>query len=187
MDDLVSRPTDEQLRRFRALTPAERYRWLSSLLRTTHALANETTRASWRERKQAAGTGFVAIVAALVRALDRADFEAAAAAIEPSAVYEKDGITHSGVAAIVASYRASHERAVATLDRIVYRSSFEAIAPGIVRVSFEDHIEVGELRHRYRCEQEMTVGRSRRVERIVHRELEGERAALDAFLSHASV
>jgi hypothetical protein len=29
----------------------------------------------------------------------------------------------------------------------------------------------------------MTVGPSKRVERIVHRELEGERAALDAFLA----
>lgn len=83
---------------------------------------------------------------------------------------------------IVASYRAAHERAVSTLDGIVYRSSLEAIAPGTVRVRFEDIIEVGGRTHRYRCVQEMSVGRSKRVERIVHGELEGERAALEAFL-----
>lgn len=182
MSELVSRPSEEQLRSFRALSMAERYAWLTSVLRTTHRLATDETRAKWRARKQAQG-GFVASALALVRALDGADFEAAVAAIHSSAVYVKGEETICGAATIIASYRASHERAVATLDRIVYRSSFEVIAPGTVRVRFEDHIEVGTRTHRYRCEQDMTVGRSKRVERIVHRELEGERAALDAFLA----
>jgi hypothetical protein len=120
------------------------------------------TRASWRERKQTSGAGFVAKVAVLVRALDHADFEAAEAALDPGAVYEKDGVSITGGPAIVASYHPSRT----------------------VRVHFEDHIEVDGRRHCYRCEQEMMVGRSKRVERIVHHELSGEREALEAFLAH---
>lgn len=181
MNELVSRPTDDQIRRFRALSMVERYAWLSNLLHTTHSLATDETRASWRARKHAS-SGFVSKVAALVRALDAANFAAATETIAPHAVYEKDGETLEGVSAIIASYRASHDRAIATLDRIEYRSSYEVLAPGIVRVRFEDRIELRGRKHRFHCEQDMSVGRSKLVERIVHRELDGERAALDAFL-----
>jgi len=143
MAELISRPTDEQLRRFRALSVVERYSWLTSMLRTTYALATDATRTRWRETKQAIGTDFVANVAVLVRALDSADFESAEAALDAAATYEKDGATIVGAPAIAASYRASHERATATLARIVYRSRLEPIAPGKVRVCFEDRIEVG--------------------------------------------
>lgn len=122
-------------------------------------------------------------VPALVDALDRADFEAAAALIAPDAIYEKDGETITGASAIVASYRASHERATSTLDRIVYRSSCREIGAGTFRVAFEDHIELDGRAHCFRCEQDMSVGPSKLVERIVHRELDGERAALEVFLS----
>ncbi len=181
--DLSVRPTVEQVARFRALTPAERYAWLANVLRTVHALAPREAQARWRALKQAQSGGFLSIVCALARALDRAEFESAARCLNAECVYESPTGVLRGVEPIVASYLESHARATQRLDRIRYQSRVEGTAPGVAVITYEDHIQHRGRSHVYRCRQEVSVGRSRLVERIVHHEIEDEQRRLDLFLA----
>ena len=48
---LVSRPTPDQLARFAALTPEQRFHWLVDTLSLCYELATPDARAAWREHK----------------------------------------------------------------------------------------------------------------------------------------
>lgn len=183
----ASVPTRDQCDRFRALSPAERFRWFAGLLRTTHGLASARARDRWRSIKQAQSGGFLSIISSLVRSLDRAEFDVAANCLSASCTYEIRGEVVEGTGAVVHTYATNHAWAVRTLDRLRYRSRVEGTAPGVAIVTFEDHIEHQGKRHLYRCEQQMSVGRSKLVERILHRELDGEREALARFFESVGV
>ncbi|MBX3196674.1 MAG: hypothetical protein KF894_00855 [Labilithrix sp.] len=185
--DLTVRPTPDQLQRFRALTPAERYRWYVGVLTTTHQLATPEAKERWRALKQAQGGGFLAVVSAFAAALDRADFEGASRCLSAACTYEIGEAVVEGVDAIVDAYSANHRRATRAVERIRYRSSVEGTAPGVAVVTFEDRLEHRGQRHRYRCRQEMHVGRSKLVERIVHQEVDTERQALETFFASVGI
>ncbi len=184
---IVVEPTADQVERFRRLSPAERYQWYVGVLRTTHGLATSEARERWRAVKQAQSGGFLSVVSAFVWALDRADFEEAARWVSSECIYDTGRAELTGVETILGSYSANHGWATRTFERIRYRSHVEGEAPGVAVVTFEDHTEHRGLAHRYRCQQEMHVGRSRLVERIVHREIEGQREALNAFFEKVGV
>ncbi len=78
---------------------------------------------------------------------------------------------------VVSAYATSHAWEAGAIERVRRRSRIEAVGPGVVRVEHRGQT------HRYQCQQEMTVGRSKRVERIVHREVDGQRPALDALFA----
>ncbi len=186
--DLAVRPTADQVRRFRSLTASERYAWLASMLETMHSLASADTKAQWRRMKHAQSGGFLSVANTFATALDRAAFDAALGCLTADCSYDSDrGTTLSGPERIIGSYRDNHAWASRTIERVRYRSHVEGIAPGTARIVFEDLLEHRGLSHRYRCAQDVSVGGSRLIERIIHRELEGERPALEAFLARAGI
>jgi len=185
--DLSVRPTPDQERRFRALSMSERYAWLASMLQTMHSLATDETRAQWRAMKEAQSGGFLSVAHAFARALGRAVFDEAARCLSPAIRYESSDGTMSGVERIVASYRDNHRWFLQHIDRVHQRSHVEALAPGVARITFEDRLEHRGLSHVYRCVDEVSVGRSKFIECIVHSEIDGEREALEEFFVRAKI
>ena len=121
------------------------------------------------------------VVARFARALDREDYDQAAACLHPDCVYSIRGDTHCGAAAIVDSYRGNGDTAAEVFDSIEYGSELSPEAGGWVSVRFRDRIthEGESLEHQ--CEQRMHVGTERLIDTIEHRDLPGERERLDEF------
>lgn len=128
------------------------------------------------------------VVARLAQALDADDFTGARACLEDDCVYVGLDETSSGSDAIVASYADASAWAHRTFDEVRYASEVGPGEGAIVPVTFTDYLhKAGGRWHRYRCRQEFTVGASGRVVRIAHRELPGEREALDAYFRECGV
>ena len=124
----------------------------------------------------------------LARILDADDFPAARALLADGCVYEARRETLRGPDAIVDSYRAASEWALRTFDEVRYESAVESVSGGTARVTFVDYLlKAGHGWHRYRCQQELTVGSDGRIVHIVHREMPGEREALEAFFEACGV
>jgi len=147
---------------------------------------------SWSGPGQgSSGTSADAVRAAarrLARLLDEDDFPAARALLPDECVYDTARETLRGPEAIVESYRAASGWARRTFDEVRYESEVESVSGGTARVTFVDYLlKVGHGWHRYRCQQEFTVRADGRVAQIVHRELSGEREALEAFFAACGV
>jgi hypothetical protein len=185
--ELGTRPTADQLARFRTLSPSARYAWLASMLELMHGLATDETRLRWRALRQAESGGFLGVATGFARALDHGDFQSAARCLSSECVYQFNGKRHRGVEAVIGAYRENHTWAERTLERVEYRSHVEGLRPGDALVTFEDRIEHRGQRHLYRCQQELSVGRSRLIETITNREMAGERASLAVFFDSIGV
>jgi hypothetical protein len=122
------------------------------------------------------------VVSRLARLLDTDDFEAAAALIAPGCEYRARSETLVGRDAIVASYAASSRWAREHQIAVSYSSEIEPATGDEVPVLFIDDLVHLDRRHRYRCRQRFRVGDGGLVDRIVHEEIMGERAALEEFL-----
>lgn len=187
MIDLPSRPTQEQLARFRALTMSERYDWLAAMLTTVHTLSTPEARASWRRIKEAQSSGFLSVAHAFARHLEAGRHEALGELLADVCVYHTGAHALEGPAAIVESYELAHRWARDHLEGVRYRSSVAALLPGVARITFEEHLEHGGESHVYRCQEQVLVAGNGRIERIEHIELAGEREALDRFLERVGV
>lgn len=185
--DLAVRPTPEQVRRFRALDESERYAWLASMLQTMHSLATIETKAQWRMMKEARSGGFLSTACAFARAIDRANFDLGADCLSKDCRYESVTLALTGPERIITSYREAHDWALRKFDRIRYRSRVLGIGAGVASISFDTLVDHRGVSYVYRWAQEVSIGRSRLIERIVHCELDGERAAFDAFLARAAI
>ncbi len=120
----------------------------------------------------------------LAHLLDADDFSAARALLADDCVYETGSETLRGPDEILASYAGASARARRTFDEVRYESEVESVAGATACVTFTDYLlKAGHRWHRYRCRQELTVGADGRIVRIVHRELPGERQALQAFFA----
>jgi hypothetical protein len=129
-----------------------------------------------------------AVVARLAQALDADDFTGARACLEDDCVYVGLDETWRGSDAIVASYADASTWAHRTFDEVRYASEVGAAEGATVPVTFTDYLlKAGGRWHRYRCRQEFTVGGAGRIVRIEHRELPGEREALDAYFRECGV
>ncbi|MCH7493152.1 nuclear transport factor 2 family protein [bacterium] len=123
---------------------------------------------------------------AFANALDAEDHAAAAGMLAQECVYEVRGETHRGPDAIAASYAAAAGRASA-LEGVRYESHVEAAADGAATVRFLDHLSHGGQSHTHSCLQRLTFAADGGIVRIVHIELPGESAALQAFFARAGV
>ena len=129
-----------------------------------------------------------AIVAGLVCALDADDFPAARAFLAGDCVYETGSETRQGPDAILASCAAASAWARRAFDDVRYASEVGPASGATAAVTFTDYLlKAGGRWHRHRCRQEFTVGAGGRIVRIVHRELPGEREALEAYFRECGI
>lgn len=128
------------------------------------------------------------VIERLARALDADDFEAAGALLADGCVYEAgDGAKH-GPEAVRSAYAAASAWARRAFDDVRYESAVENVIGPTGTVCFTDYVlKAGGRWHRHRCRQEFTVDGNGRIARIVHREIEGEREALDAYLRECGI
>lgn len=129
-----------------------------------------------------------AIVRRLAEALDADDFAAARTLLEDDCVYVGATGTFEGPEAIIGSYAEASAWARRTLDDVRYESETGPADGATVPVTYTDYLlKAGGRWHRYRCRQDVTVGVGGRIARIVHRELPGEREALDAYFRESGI
>src|SRR5262245_40037554 len=137
------------------------------------------------------GSGSSAIeatAAALARALDAEDFDTARPLLAADCVYETGAATLHGPDPILASYAQASTWARRTFDEVRYASDVDPADGDTVTVTYTDYLlKAGGRWHRYRCQQVLTVGPEARITRIVHRELPGEREALEAYFRECGV
>ncbi len=67
------------------------------------------------------------------------------------------------------------------LDRVDFSSAVDSESPNSARVTFFDHLRLGSEVHRYTCQQVLTTNENGRIKRIMHVDLAGEEARLEAF------
>ena len=121
------------------------------------------------------------IAAAFARALDADDFVAAQAMIGKGCRYRLQRETIEGPLAIIHSYMENARRARDMFDEVVYRSIVEE-REGAFVIRYTDRIRCGDEWHEYVCEQHLEI-ESAKIVAIEHRELEGEREKLTAFVT----
>lgn len=130
----------------------------------------------------------LAIVQRLAAALDADDFISARALLADQCLYLGATETRRGAEEIIASYADASAWAHRTFDEVRYASEVGPAAGTTVPVFFTDYLfKAGGRWHRYRCRQDFTVGAGGRIARIVHRDLPGEREALDAFFQENGI
>ena len=127
------------------------------------------------------------VIERFAAALDRDDFDAAAALLRDDCRYESPIGPIIGAQPIIDSYRSASEWARTHLDEIIYESRcrLESADRGIVL--FVDHLRHNGRTHSYRCQQIVTVDAAGQITRIEHDELPGEREAVDVFLRGVGV
>ena len=113
-------------------------------------------------------------------ALDREDWATARAFLAEHCAYQCGTERVHGPEAILASYRESAAWGRQNLESVRYESAVREGTRGFV-ITYTDVIEHRGAGHRYRCEQRVLVGDDGLVAHIEHRELPGEKEALDAY------
>jgi hypothetical protein len=184
--ELSTRPTADQISRFRSLTTEERFDWLMNTLALCHDLATPATREAWSERKQAGSATALRYAWLYAKALDRSDYEGARGALSPDCRFSFRGREIIGPDAIVQIFVDNDRSARAQLDRIAFRSRLRLLEPGLVGVELVDELYKGDRRHLYRSEQHLTVRRGRIVV-IEQIEREEERTKLAEFFASLGV
>lgn len=122
----------------------------------------------------------------LAAALDRCDFDEAAAHLSPDCHYRIGSEELVGPDAIIASYRESAEWGRRTLDQVVYESQVTQ-GPGGPSVLYIDGLTHHGQTCEYRCRQHFMLNDAGQVVHILHEELPGEREKLDAFFAKVGV
>lgn len=80
------------------------------------------------------------------------------------------------------SYRSSASWARQHLDQVQYASQVIPRGDTVFSILFTDTIRMGRVRHTYSCTQRVELDADQRIFRITHRELPGQKCALDLFL-----
>lgn len=119
--------------------------------------------------------------------LDRRRYDDLASLLDKDCVYEFRGGTIQGVKTIIETYRANTEWGFGVFDRIEFESEIVSQSGASANVRFSDHLFLGDAEHRHVCEQTVTIDDTGRIIRIVHRDLEGEIEALNAFMQKCGV
>jgi limonene-1,2-epoxide hydrolase len=128
----------------------------------------------------------IALAEQFARALDREDYDEAARLLAPDCEYLSPKETLVSTQAIVASYREAGDWVKANIDAVAYESSVRSEGSDAV-VTFVDRLTHAGQSHTYACEQVLSFASDGAIRRIVHRELPGQREAVDAFLGRAGV
>lgn len=180
--DLSSRPTADQISRFRSLTIEQRFDWLMSTLALCHDMATPATREAWSERKQAGSATALRFAWVYAKAIERGDYDVAKESLSPDCRFSFRGNEIVGPDAILQIFADNERSTRAQLDRLAFRSRLRLLEPGLVGVELIDELCKGDRRHLYRSEQRVTVRRGRIVV-IEQIEREDERTMLAEFFA----
>ena len=123
----------------------------------------------------------------LATALDREDYIAVTGLLSPRCAYRIRSSVFTGPEAIIDSYRTNGAWAAEALDSIEYESRVEPVAAGGALITFVDKIRHRGEEHVHMCQQAVGVDESGLIGSIEHRDLPGEREALESFFSRMGV
>ncbi len=131
------------------------------------------------------------VAQAFADALDQNDFDRAASLLSVDCRYDTRSTPGAGMligaSAIINSYRWHDQRARTAFDRVDYLSEVEEVDGSAALVRFTDDLEKDGERHTYSCYQRLSIGASGQITAIAQQEIEGQRAALDAFTKRVGV
>jgi hypothetical protein len=123
------------------------------------------------------------IVERLAAALDRDDYELAAAVMAERVEYRIGDQVLIGPRSVIDSYRTASEMAHRLFDRVEYGHTVIATDdPDTFRVSYTDSLTVAGETMTHMAEQHLTVAPGDGIVEIVNVDVPGEREKVDAFL-----
>jgi SnoaL-like domain len=128
-----------------------------------------------------------ALAGKFAAALDAEDYATLSGLLAADCRYESPKGRLTGPGAIIASYEKAGASAKVRFDSVSYESSVRIVAEGAAIVTFLDHLEHGELKHTYSCQQMLSVNADGLICQIVHVELPGERVALEKFRGQVDI
>lgn len=134
-----------------------------------------------------AGLPDLPFVAGLALALDTLDWAGAAGRLDPDCAYDTGQGTLHGRDDTIAALHLAAAPARARLDGLQSERQPLALGGGRFRIDQADRLRHQGQAHVFRCQQALTLPEGKAVTRIVHRELPGERARLQAFLRRVGV
>jgi hypothetical protein len=119
--------------------------------------------------------------------LDEDDYARAATFLSPRCAYDTGAATLVGPDAIIASYRASSEKARRLFDSIEYISEIAGATADTATILYIDRITHKGETHEYRCRQRIRWGADGLIAAIVHEDIPGERERLRAYCERVGV
>lgn len=119
--------------------------------------------------------------------LDQREYQRLSAVLSENCQYCWRGKLIRGANAIIDAYRKNTEWAFRVFDRIEFMSDVRPLSEDSARICFTDRIHSTNEVHAFHCEQVVTCDDQNQIIRIVQVDLEGEQAALEAFLSRCGV
>ena len=120
-------------------------------------------------------------------ALDADDYAAAEALLTADCEYITAKGTVVGPKPIIASYRGASEWARFEIQDVQYRSEVRDDGDGSAVITFIDQLRHNGLDHTYVCEQVIFLDSAGQICRIVHRELPGQKEALEGYFRSAGI
>lgn len=119
--------------------------------------------------------------------LDRREYDALRKVLSADCQYEFRNDLLQGSAEIIETYRKNTTWGFRVFDRIEFESNVNSESRDSARVTFTDRLHVKGEVHQHKCQQIVTVDEYDRINRIMHIDLNGEGAALDAFCQKRGV
>ena len=119
-------------------------------------------------------------------ALDHDDYDAAAKFLHPACVYHAPQRTVHVAERIIDSYRSASRWARETFDELHFESDV-CRKDDLIEITYTDRSRCGDVRHVYQCRQLLRFDPGGVVIEITHREIPGEREALDAFFARCNI
>jgi hypothetical protein len=128
----------------------------------------------------------IEFVTKLTKALDANDFATASLFIANDCIYEIGSQYIVGRDKIIALYKENADWARTSIDDVVFESQVDAEGDGFL-VNYTDKITHKGMKHIYRCQQLLSFNKQGYVNKILHREIPGEKESLEAFETKAGI
>ena len=122
------------------------------------------------------------VARAFGQTLDRDDFAEFAQLLADDCIYEIGDQVLRTKESIAGLYEQNMLEGKKKFDELVWgQSRIESLNANEFEVYFSDYLKHRGIEHRYHCKQRIRINDALLVDQIVHFELPGERAALEAF------
>lgn len=119
--------------------------------------------------------------------LDRRQYAALEELLALECVYGVWGKEVKGASHIANEYRINTEWAFEIFNNIEFASEIMQESTSSAIITFTDRLHFRQQAHQYQCRQIINIDEHNKINRIQHIEMEGQRAALEAFFTQNKI
>jgi len=128
----------------------------------------------------------IEIVKQFAESLDAEDYQTSRALLSEQCEYTCREKLYCGPVAIIETYREAGNTASCEFETIEYESSVSSVTDHAALIHFKDHLSHQGQRLTFECHQLVEIDEEGMITRIEHRDLPGQREALNEFRTRFS-